>query len=807
MNFKKPFKVLTTAALIGTLSLSAVAPGASASSLDKKVSAKAETKASVENVVLKTKAGELLTLQLGDYLEAKAAGVDFNGAKPVSISTNGKYYSLDDYLEAKASTTNKTEEEAFKLLDGSEQNIKPVEGQINKDGSVTPKDEATGDFKVTEVAAINGKQIKVTFNKSVDKKSALDVTNYTIKPATTAVKTISSTSTDANYASAVLSEDKKSVTITFKSALNAAPWTLVDGDVFNFNYADVKTANSSETLKGTEVVKYSDKVAPEFVSAKASAKTATSDVTLTFSEPVDTAQALVSINGTYASFTAGSTPNEVVATFTGLDLEAGKSYDMTILNVKDAAGNLIADNNKKVSVKVDADATAPAVTDVKAVSDSKVELTFDKKVSLASAKTAGAIKFVDGNLASLGTVDSTNITVKANTDGKTLVVPFSAVSFTKGTVTGNLVLTDAITDASGNKLPATSKSLTLTQDVAAPTVVSAKYVNKTTYGDQTSLTNGAIVVKFSEDVAASAATTAYTVVDNKGNVVTTAFGTPVVNGDDESELILPLNAGIDTTLTSYKVVLPTSAVTDLALTPNASKSVNLNVDITAGAVVTNDTTAPTATVTETAATTSDSGTKFAVVFNEAVNTDTVTDVNNYRLNGLPLADGTYITYNSGTKTATINVPAGSIAKSAANYTLNISGVKDLAGNAINASSAVFDSLTLVDDVAPELKTATLNSVGQVVLGFSEALSAIDEGDFVVKVNGTATTDFTITPGTGSDTGKYILTVNDGGSPAADLDLTKAATSSVTVQAKNASTTKDDSALTNVLADSKVITVK
>ena len=166
MNFKKPFKVLTTAALIGTLSLSAVAPGASASSLDKKVSAKAETKASVENVVLKNKAGELLTLPLGDYLEAKAAGVDFDGAEPVSISTNGKYYSLDDYLEAKASTTNKTEEEAFKLLGGNEQDIKPVEGQINKDGSVTPKEDATEEFEVTEVAAINGTQVEVTFNKA-----------------------------------------------------------------------------------------------------------------------------------------------------------------------------------------------------------------------------------------------------------------------------------------------------------------------------------------------------------------------------------------------------------------------------------------------------------------------------------------------------------------------------------------------------------------------------------------------------------------------------------------------------------------
>lgn len=490
---------------------------------------------------------------------------------------------------------------------------------------------------------------------------------------------------------------------------------------------------------------------------------------------------------------------------------------MTILNVKDAAGNLIADNNKKVTVNVTADASAPAITDVKTVSDNLVEVTFDKAIA-AGSLTSSAIKFVDGNLASLATVGTP--TIKPNTSGKTVLVPLSSITFKDGKVSGNLVFTDAITDTTGNKLSATSKALTLTQDVAAPTVVSSKYVNKSTYGTVTGLTNGAIVVKFSEEVTKSAANTAYTVVNNKGEVVATAFTTGIaVNGDDKTELVLPLTAPVASGITSYKVVLPLSAVVDNSQAANASKSVNLNVDVSAGAVVADDTTAPVvASAVATGATTSTSGSSIAVTFTEAnaMDSTTVTDINNYRLNGLPLPAGAYVTYNSTSKVATINIPAGSIAKTSSStnlYSLNVTGVKDAAGNSINSSASTFALTGLADDVAPELKTATLNSVGQVVLGFSETLSAITAGDFVVKVNGTTTTNFTIIPGTGSDTGKYILTVNDGATPTpANLDLTKAAYTSVTVQAKtNAAGTADSSAVNtnagNLLAGSQAITVK
>jgi len=97
MNFKTPFKVLTTAALIGTLSLSAVAPGAAsaAEKTSKTVQAKAELAAS--HVVLKDAKGNLITLDYNTYLEAKSVGIDL-GAEPVSIKVGDKFYNLNDFL-------------------------------------------------------------------------------------------------------------------------------------------------------------------------------------------------------------------------------------------------------------------------------------------------------------------------------------------------------------------------------------------------------------------------------------------------------------------------------------------------------------------------------------------------------------------------------------------------------------------------------------------------------------------------------------------------------------------------------------
>nr|WP_276531994.1 hypothetical protein [Brevibacillus invocatus] len=208
--------------------------------------------------------------------------------------------------------------------------------------------------------------------------------------------------------------------------------------------------------------------------------------------------------------------------------------------------------------------------------------------------------------------------------------------------------------------------------------------------------------------------------------------------------------------------MPASAATDLSISANASATAHLTVDVSAGAPVANDPTAPAVnTVTPTAATSSTSGTTIAVAFTETgsgLDPATIQNVNNYRLDGTPLPAGSYVTLAS--TTATINIPAGKFSADKA-YALNINGIKDKAGNEM---SPYVGSVTLKDDIKPELASATLNSNGTVSLGFSETVVTASgkEADFAVTVNDSLLTGtnkaYTLANGTGSDAGKYVLTV-------------------------------------------------
>ncbi|GED26445.1 S-layer protein [Brevibacillus agri] len=637
---------------------------------------------------------------------------------------------------------------------------------VNLDGSngvsYDPRNDAvdvpTGDLKVESVSAINAKQIQVKFNNAVDEDTALDVTNYSIKLA--GASAVAMATSGNNKATAELSEDGKTVTLTLTNALTTTYWgSIADGDVFQVIVDGVKDSAGHELAETVKTVTYTDKEAPTFVSATATAKTTTNKVTLSFSEPIDYSQATVTVNGVAASLSAGTKANEVVVT-SGSNLNAGSSYELKLLNFKDAAGNLLTPNPVVTSVTVQADVTAPVVTGVSVVRDSLIEVTFDKSMDPATVNST-SVKLLNTDLATTGITQGT-IQPKPNTSNKTFLVPFTAIPFnSNGTFTGVLSFTSAIKDAAGNAFTAKTESVTLTKDTVAPEVVSATYTNKTSYNGVTT-TNGAIIVKFNEKIAASAAANTYVVVNDQGAPVSTPIASTAVNPNDATELILVLNAGVATGTKTYTVVMPASAATDLSVSQNASASVHLTVDVSAGGPVANDPTAPVVnTVTPTAATSSTSGTTIAVAFTEAgsgLDPATIQDLNNYRLDGAPLPSGSYVTL-SGT-TATINIPAGKFAEDKA-YAFNINGIKDKAGNVMNP---YVGSVNLKDDIKPELTSATLNSNGTVSLGFSEKVNAASgkEADFAVTVNGSLLTGtnkaYTLADGVGSDAGKYVLTV-------------------------------------------------
>ncbi|GCD81078.1 S-layer protein [Parageobacillus thermoglucosidasius] len=622
--------------------------------------------------------------------------------------------------------------------------------------------------KVESVSAINAKQIQVTFNVPVEKTTALNKDNYKIQTNTDA-SPVSLAAKDAS-ANVELSADGKTVTITTSTDINTAFGGITAGTPFKFTVENLKSANGKEIEKYTTTLVSDDKVAPTLVNVKAEAKSTTTKVTLEFSEPVQTTGAIAYVDGEAATVQAGSKPNEIVLT-TAQALSANKTYSLTLLNFKDFAGNFLKENPTTTQFTVVSDTVAPVVQEVKVVRDNLIEVTFDKAMDVATFASNARVLDLNGIQRDGGIV----ATVKPNTGGKTIrlalqgTVPFND----SGTFVGTLVLGDGIKDVNGNAKVATSHSVTITKDTVRPIITGTTYVAPGGQYSGSTYNNGAIVVKFSEEVA-FATSTDIKLVTSTGVDTSTSLNiaSRSVNTNDPTEVIIPLTGGL--TAGNYTLRIGNDVVQDLSTQANKNVAATTTVKVDSSS----DTVKPVVSATPvsvTAATNQTSGSTIVINMTDNVGLDlaTVQDVNNYLLDGKPLPSGSYITvaHNPGSSDAaakdinvTINIPAQSITKDG-NYTLNINNIKDKAGNTADPKVA---TVALKDDVSPELKTATISSNGLLVLGFTEDVNAVTTGsstDFQFVINGTEVAVannaniVSFADGTGTDTGKYVVTFN------------------------------------------------
>lgn len=127
---KKPFKVMTTAAMAAAFSASAIVPAAVMA---------AETPAEALSVTeyIVEKDGGLYSVDLETFLELKGADLALT-AKYVKAS-NGKVYSLDNYLEAKSAVEGGTMTDALEILEEDEEAAEDVEYGEVVDGEDGPE--------------------------------------------------------------------------------------------------------------------------------------------------------------------------------------------------------------------------------------------------------------------------------------------------------------------------------------------------------------------------------------------------------------------------------------------------------------------------------------------------------------------------------------------------------------------------------------------------------------------------------------------------------------------------------------------
>ncbi|BCG61361.1 Ig-like domain-containing protein [Paenibacillus sp. URB8-2] len=593
--------------------------------------------------------------------------------------------------------------------------------------------------KVVSVTAPNGKQVVVKFNRPVD-ASTISETVYgnttLVDGVVSLTKLGSAPAVTPNTANVVIGADGTDATITF------ADTEYLKGQ-YAFTLTDaVKTTAGEKIPAYTQLLTVDDTVAPAIVSVSAVAKATTNKVTVKLSEPVQVLGTIAYVNGAAVNSIAnGDSLDELVLT-TGT-LEAGKTYDVSLLNVKDFAGNYISPNPTKTTVTVVSDTVAPTVASVTVTGENKVKVVFNKSIDQLSLN--GSIRLLDANGESKGAF------IVSKNDSKTYTLTAPAFSFpSSGTFTGTIVFGTSIRDSLGNTLASTySQAVTFTKDTAAPTVVSA------TYG------SAGLVVKFSEDVTvAGNAITLISDATGFANGFTVTDGTYSVDGATVTfKNVTGLAAG------SYTLRLPAGLVKDKAAAKNANAAVVLPVTITT--TTSTDTDKPGANnISNAVVVGTDQRVTFDVYDTTGLNLSTVRDVNNYTLGGKALPAGSYITTsyngtgNPTNVTASLYIPSASIS-SADDQDLVINGIKDTAGNTI--VPVVKTIKNFVDSVAPTLSSAAVSSdiSSRLILTFSEAVEGVDKDDLKVVVNGVEVSAANVEKLTGGTTGsskKWVLNV-------------------------------------------------
>jgi hypothetical protein len=576
------------------------------------------------------------------------------------------------------------------------------------------------------LSAINAKQLLVKFTAEVDADTAEDDANYTI------------TDKDGNAVAleagseAVLGEDNKSVVLTLDNGIT----TKTDLVVTVKNVALKSDTTKTVPLFSTTVT-VEDTVAPDVasVSSKTNGDVATS-LTITYSEPVKAG--LIKIDGVNTGVTANSASG-LTQTLNNLNLDANTSHKLEIVNLTDEGDNAKPLVSKTFSIEKDVN--APAVSSVTAYGDSKLLVTFSKKMN-ATTLNDTTISVKDESLADV-TVNSVDA-LPGDTTGTKFLVDLDASTFYTSKTSRTLTVVfaeDAIEDSLGNKLALTTKTVTISKDTVAPKVTGLSY-KKNAAGEVATIT-----VTFDEELSdvTDVDENTVTVVDADGVKLTGFFqdGTAVTAGDKEVTFTLATPAKLAGT---YTFTIPAGLVTDQATTPNKNAAYTGTINFGEAAPGQWE-----------LASVGNNGTNVIEVdFGQAVKGGAVdgsaTDPSKYTLNGAALPEGTVITLDSNKQIATITLPPNSIAVSDDAAIFTVAGVKNAAGTLITPYTGTVE---VTDNIAPELQSASLFSYDAatdeavIILTFNEnidALSSADVGtEFAIyngSTNAVATTGIT-----------------------------------------------------------------
>ncbi|MED2975038.1 hypothetical protein P4361_22780 [Fictibacillus sp. B-59209] len=584
--------------------------------------------------------------------------------------------------------------------------------------------------KVESVSAINAKTITVTFSKALDAK--------TLKANNADVITIAAGegALDAGTITQEISADGKTLTLKAQKFFKGEYTVKVPFEI-------VKAVSGQFVSPVNQKVTVSDTTAPVLSSAKAIVKATTEKIqtiTLAFDEDVKTIDTVKIGNQNYTPVVVGKT-----ATINNVNLDATKSYDVTVVNATDAAGNIKDVQTAPVTVSVDN--VAPSITSVVPAGENKVKVTLDKELKNDSLVLSAKVGTFNTNIFTSAVVNPEN--------KKEYTVTLNSLYLFKNGSSDTVTLTvakDALQDSLGNaNATEITKSVTLTKDTTAPTVSNVA----------TTVVNGKVTafeLTFNEEVTSLDASKVY-VVNSKGEILSLAsVATPSVNLADSKKVVFTLANGLAGD--KYSFDLAEGFVTDKSLASNKNAKYSFMVDVTeAGKPV--ETTFAIKDVDEANnIVTVDFGTKV-----KATGTGSALNPASYLINGVTLPADTKIEFapNGGgvdQSKVLITLPEGFVKTSDTKAVFRVTGVQTLDNKVSNPFITTID---IEDNAAPEAKSFVATDLDEITVTYSEALKAIALGSDVtdeVKLYDSKGASVAIKEATVSAEGKLVLTVAD-----------------------------------------------
>lgn len=568
-------------------------------------------------------------------------------------------------------------------------------------------DYAADDRFVTEVKAINAKQVEVKFATPVTKASVLDSSN---KVRNINFTMVSGATVNPGDLTGSLSEDGKTLTIT-------AQW-IFDGEYAVKLTDAIQAVASGKFEEYTEILKAKDDVAPKFISGSATGKTSTNSFSVLFDEPVSASGVIAYVNDVAATVANDLTnPNRLNVT-SSKQIAAGTTATVTLRNVKDYKNNFTSPNPVEASITISADTVAPTVKDVTVIGENRVEVTYDKEMNIASFN--GKARLVE----STGTVKY--LSAATGKDAKTVVLTGSG-RVTQNSYNAVLFIDADVKDTVGNNAAAYSKSVTLSRDTTAPSFTTIEYKD------------GKIVASFNEDIQMGSSTR-ITLINQR-------------TGEDRNITLSSSNALIkNNTLTinqplangTYQLRLPANTVRDKAGIPNPNAI--LNQSFVVENATSFDVTRPVIEGYITKGSTNDAYSGEQVVTyrvsdaDSGVNLESVQELNNYTWDGKALPYGSYVTREIITGTADrataivvkVHVPSSNIQETK-NALFTVHNIRDNADNTIVAP--VMNDIYFISGIQPEMINARIGANNEtLVLSFSKDVLGVDVRDFEITVN-------------------------------------------------------------------------